>query len=225
MVYVYAVTDPFSEALAETGFANARLRTVTGGRLAAVVSDHDDAPLVASEDDLWTHERVVEELVAQRPALPMRFGSMLRDDGAVAAMLADRQAELISALRRVRGAVELGVRVAWEQPAKGAVVAGEASTAARGPGAAYLLGLSATRRRASALAERLDHSVASLAHARVQRLLAAPTLPVTAAYLVDRERVESFRRRIVALDAELPDAAIVCTGPWPPYSFARGDSR
>ena len=223
MVYLYAVTDPLGEPPAGTGLEEAPLRVVASGELTAVVSDRDEAPLIASEENLWAHEHVVEALMAQRPALPMRFGSVLADDLAVAEMLASRCEELAGALRRVSGAVELSVRVAWEPSEAAAGDAAAPSGAGHGPGAAYLLGLSSTRRRASALAERLDRSLAGLSRTRVRRLLASPTLPVSAAYLVDRERVEAFRGRIATLDAQLPDAEIVCTGPWPPYSFTEGE--
>jgi hypothetical protein len=42
---------------------------------------------------------------------------------------------------------------------------------------------------------------------------------LSAAYLVDRERVDSFRARVEELGEEIDGAAVVCTGPWPPYSF------
>ncbi|MDQ3850737.1 MAG: GvpL/GvpF family gas vesicle protein, partial [Actinomycetota bacterium] len=95
----------------------------------------------------------------------------------------------------------------------------DGSAGARGPGATYLLGLSRSRERAAALAERLDRSVAGLWRTRVQRLLTSPSLPVSAAYLVDRPGVEAFRSAIANLDAAVADAQIVCTGPWPAYSF------
>ena len=40
------------------------------------------------------------------------------------------------------------------------------------------------------------------------------------AYLVDRELVEDFTASLRRLDQQLRDVELVCTGPWPPYSFA-----
>jgi hypothetical protein len=219
MVYLYAVTEPLGDGPDGTGVEEAPLRVVTSGELAAVVSDRGDAPLAVSEDALWAHERVVEELMADRAVLPMRFGSSLRDDRAVQGMLAARCEELRAGLRRVRGAVELGVRAAWDPKA----AAGNGNRDV-GAGAEYLLGQSRSRQRARSLAERLDRSVAGLCRERVQRLLTSPSLPVSAAYLVDRAGVGAFREGIGALDAEIADAQIVCTGPWPPYSFTGAES-
>ncbi len=54
-----------------------------------------------------------------------------------------------------------------------------------------------------------------------RRLDADGEFPVREAYLVDRDRLESFARAIRALDEREPEIEMVCTGPWPPYSFAR----
>ena len=214
MNYVYAVLESMRAAPAEAGLDGSPLRLVDKGRLAAVVSDSSDAQLRASEQALWAHERVVESLMSDGAVLPMRFGSVLRDDEAVEAMLCERREGLTAALKRVSGAVELGVRAAWDPAAAAKGVA-----ASGAPGAAYLLGLARSRQRARALAERLDRAVDELCRTRVQRLLTSPSLPVSAAYLVERGGVDAFRDRLATLDAEVQEAQVICTGPWPPYSF------
>lgn len=225
MVYVYAVAEPGGDRPTGSGLEGSPLRVVATGELAAVVSDRADVRLPVSEEALWAHERVVERLMSDRAVLPMRFGSVLPDDAAVEAMLSARRAELLAGLRRVRGTVELGVRAAWEPEAEptGNPRPGEppveAGSAPAGPGASYLLGLARSRRRAHELSERLDRSVAGLFRERVRRLLVTPGLPVSGAYLVDPAHVEAFRTRVDALDAEVQDAEVVCSGPWPPYSF------
>ena len=44
--------------------------------------------------------------------------------------------------------------------------------------------------------------------------------PLRAAYLVGHDDVEGFVARVRELQDEHPELAILCTGPWPPYSFA-----
>ena len=39
------------------------------------------------------------------------------------------------------------------------------------------------------------------------------------AYLVPAEQVEEFREAVRRIQDEHPELTIVCTGPWPPYSF------
>jgi hypothetical protein len=51
------------------------------------------------------------------------------------------------------------------------------------------------------------------------RAPAPPPAILAAAYLVDRRKVEAFKRRVIDLAAARDDLSIVGTGPWPPYSF------
>jgi hypothetical protein len=48
---------------------------------------------------------------------------------------------------------------------------------------------------------------------------------INAAYLVARERIDEFVSRVAELDAQAPDAHVLCTGPWPPYSFSERGAR
>ena len=169
MPYVYAVTA------ARDAAPNPTLYAVRHGALAAVVADHE-APEPTPEA-LRRHETVVEGLMGDGPLLPMRFGSVSDD---VASLLAERHDELLAALERVRGAVELGVRT-------------ENGTATSGT--EYMM------RRLAVV--RAHEELAGLARASVR-----------GAYLVDEDAVEDFRARVDELDDDL-----VCTGPWPPYSF------
>jgi hypothetical protein len=41
-----------------------------------------------------------------------------------------------------------------------------------------------------------------------------------AAYLVERAAIDSFVAEVGRLQSLSPGLAILCTGPWPPYSFA-----
>jgi hypothetical protein len=106
------------------------------------------------------------------------------------------------------------VRAAWESAASG-----DLPTAESGDGAEYLMSRLAAQRRSRDLAARIDETLGALSRdSRVRGATAAST-PVRAAYLVDRERVDEFRLCVERLERELRGAEIVCTGPWPPYSF------
>ncbi len=53
-------------------------------------------------------------------------------------------------------------------------------------------------------------------------MLTRPTDPVIAAYLVDSDRTDEFVAGVRDLGTAIEDAELVCTGPWPPYSFVGG---
>ena len=43
---------------------------------------------------------------------------------------------------------------------------------------------------------------------------------IQSVYLVPRQDVAAFGEHVRRLEAAHPDLTIVCTGPWPPYTFA-----
>ncbi len=228
MIYLYAIADPDVALPEAPGFEDAPLRRLGEGPLVAVVSELEER-VEPSEATLWEHESVVEELIGTGTILPLRFGSTLADEGAVLALLRERENELADGLARVRGAVELGVRALWEPDdapelapaASGA--AGEAAAPAEteaGAGTTYLMRRLGHSRRSEALSERIHAPLERLARASTRRMLASPRALLTGAYLVDRGAVDDFRATAERLDEEIEEAAILCTGPWPPYSFA-----
>ncbi|MFL5901812.1 MAG: GvpL/GvpF family gas vesicle protein [Solirubrobacterales bacterium] len=223
MLHVYAIADSAQRTEA-VGLAGEELRTVGEGPF-AVASEHDRLSSLLSEDDLWTHERVVEELMDRATVLPMRFDGAVADEAALRRILDERREEFQSLLAGVRGAVELGVRAHFDDLAEeGDAGHGEdfggSDPGSPGPGTVYLLERAQDQRRAADFAARVHEPLAALS--RQSRQGAAGLKPglFKAAYLVDRVRVDAFRARIDVLDAELGSGRIVCTGPWPPYSFS-----
>jgi hypothetical protein len=177
----------------------------------AVVSRHQRLPEWRSLDALWLHERVVEALMAERAVLPMRFGTRLPDRNGVRAVLATRRESLLDALDRVRGRVELAVR-AIRLPAGAAAATGSIT------GVEYLRARLRSTRSAASLHQRL----AALAVATHRWPEHAPGELLRASYLVDQPAVVWFCHAVERLQDGHPEAALLCTGPWPPYSFIEG---
>jgi hypothetical protein len=163
------------------------------------------APAREGEPDaeaLWEREALLERLMEDRDLLPVRFGTVVADERAAVAAVAPRSEALARALDRVRGAVELSVRAVAER-------AGEAPPESGGE---YLRARVADERLARALHEPLA------ALARDSAILDGPEA-LRAAYLVDRGGVDVFVEAFRRLQREHSELSVVCTGPWPPYSF------
>ena len=163
-------------------------------------------------------------------ALPARFGTVMPDPEAVEETLARHHEAFAGGLRRVRGCVELGVRVMWQSEAgTGADGDEPAAPPIDAPGAsgrAYLAARLAEEqrrraavRRAAELAGALDETFRSCAADGTFRVLPSPKFVMTGAYLVPRDRAHEFRRRVEDAGAAHPDVRLLCTGPWPPYHF------
>jgi Gas vesicle synthesis protein GvpL/GvpF len=127
----------------------------------------------------------------------------VEDEAAAQRALEERREELVTSLDRVRGAVELAVRAHRREPDE---------TRSLRSGAEYM---HAKARRAEA-AGLLHDPLAFLARDSVVRQ--GPEL-LRAAYLVDRDAVDAFVGLVKRLEETHDDVQIVCTGPWPPYSF------
>lgn len=86
-------------------------------------------------------------------------------------------------------------------------------------GADYLYSLATTERRAKALARTLEGRLSPISRASRHRILTSPRMPVAGAYLVANAMMDGFMAELDRLEDETVEATIVCTGPWPPYSF------
>jgi len=219
VLYVYGISDS-PNAPPVLGLRDAALSVSGRGGLFAVWSEQEDSPFDADETALWEHERVVEALLEQGTVLPMRFGSSVPDREALAELLAERRADFELGLERVRGAVEIGVR---------ALIRGESSQLAPAlagadrPGTAYMLARLNDEKRSAAIAAHIHEPLIALSRASASRKTSLSG-DVNTAYLVAREDVGPFRATVEKLDDAVEYATIVCTGPWPPYSFTPGES-
>ncbi|MDQ6817598.1 MAG: GvpL/GvpF family gas vesicle protein, partial [Actinomycetota bacterium] len=206
---LYAIADADAAAVEGAGVGQAPLTALGTPGLVAVVAEQTGPLPMATEEALWEHERVIERLMARHAVLPARFGSVLRDRSHAQELLASRREQLEQALSLVRGAVELSLHAGWRAQATASAVSGTA----------YMLGRLAQLRRAHEIAAEL-HALDGLARASRRRVAQRPGAAVVAAYLVDRSLVGTFADKVKRLDQGLPDVDVVCTGPWPPYSFA-----
>jgi Gas vesicle synthesis protein GvpL/GvpF len=208
VIELYAITDYPGPPLPQV----AQLKLVPVDGLAAVCTPASDAEL--SPETLWRYEDVVETLMADRDLLPVRYGTRLEDEAAVARAVEERRDELAAALDQVRGAVELSVRVVATGTRTSSVAAAEASS-----GAEYLrlrAGVEASHDRA---ARAVDEPLSALARVSVESRPRPPEL-FRGAYLVERDAVERFAAEVARLQSLNTGLSILCTGPWPPYSFA-----
>jgi hypothetical protein len=75
------------------------------------------------------------------------------------------------------------------------------------------------RQQAESLATQIHQPLAQLAIESRKQVLRTPKLLLSAAYLVDREGAGAFEGQVEALRAAWPELRLLCTGPWPAYSF------
>jgi Gas vesicle synthesis protein GvpL/GvpF len=198
VIELYAITDDPTPP-------DPPLEAVRSDGLAVLYAPAETREVTA--ETLWHHEQVVEGLMAGREILPIRYGTLVPDPSAAAVAVATRRDELAASLERVRGAVELAVRVEISEP--------EAESTESGRD--YMTAKVGRLAKADLVHERLSPV------AREHVIRPGPEL-LRAAYLVDRAEVEHFVSVVRRLQESHPELDLLCTGPWPPYSFA-GDAQ
>jgi len=228
MIYVYAIIDAASAPAAAVsseirGLADAVLATRPIGSVAAVYTFHDLRQITPTPENLWRHEAVVESIMRNCDAvLPTRFDTLFFDERALDDILTRHADPLAAGLTRVRGCVELGLRVMWQPPPP---LPPSAQTS--DSGRAYMQARlederhrREVRHRADRTAAELHDRLAPLARDSTRRVLPTADVLMSSAYLVPRDAAEPFAAAARELSANNPELRLLCTGPWPPYHFA-----
>ncbi|HEX3559970.1 MAG TPA: GvpL/GvpF family gas vesicle protein [Pyrinomonadaceae bacterium] len=111
-MYVYCVGDGLSAELFGDlcGVGDVPVRLLVMGGLAAVVSEFAGEAVELSAGNVRAHNRVNARVLARSTPLPFRFGT-LAGEQRLAEYVAGNESTLLDALKRVRGCVEMGVKV------------------------------------------------------------------------------------------------------------------
>jgi hypothetical protein len=215
LIHAYLICEPetASSLPRRRGLGGARLRTARADGLVAVYSRH--RLLQTSPELVMAHQKVIEAVMANGTVLPLRFGNPLQSESQLVDAIATRHEELVRAIERVRGHVEIGLRVIapdLDQPSQ-ARLPGPPS------GRAYLLERAAKHRLAERAKREIHVPLTEMATAHVLASRVNPPTIVAASYLVSDDSIESFRGRAQQLATGVEEAQSFVTGPWPPYSF------
>ncbi|KOU78070.1 gas vesicle protein [Streptomyces sp. MMG1533] len=246
MRYVYAICRPFGAPLQSqlTGVAGDPPRLLNHHGLVAVVShvperDFAEKPLHAHLEDLdWltatarAHQGVIDALTVVTTPLPLRLGTVFRDDSGLRTMIEEREDDFRRTLDRLAGRVEWGVKVYAEPEPQTSESGRPAEKAASGRD--YL-----RQRRQSVRAHEDRWQQAEQFASRLHETLSvysedsrlhAPQNPalsgvsgqnvLNAAYLVPRSDSEEFVELVDRTKGEVPGMRVELTGPWAAYSFS-----
>ena len=245
--YVYAVCRPFGTPLQAqlAGVAGDPPRLLHHHGLVAVVSHvperlFGEVPLRRNLEDLeWlpgtgrAHQSVIAARTVVTTPLPLRLGTVFRDDSGVRVMIEAREEGFRRTLDRLQDRVEWGVKVYAETPAP-------ADPEPAGTPEKPVSGRDYLRQRrrrvrsheemwqqAEAFATQLHTTLSGRAEEARLHAPQNPTLSgasgqniLNAAYLVPRSESEEFVEMVDRTKGEVPGMRVELTGPWAAYSFA-----
>lgn len=234
MIYLYAIVDQPGTALPSlAGMEDVPLVEVIYQDLAGVCRtftfENTSDILSTKQANLWRHESILEALMTDHTVLPVCFGAVFASESDLLTILGDKYASFSANLGRVRGCVELSLRITWideQDLPPWASSPSQPEQPAEKSGKNYMLALQKARQREQALCAQIETQTGKFLPA-LNRLVIEkkskvsithnPTL--TAAYLLDAQKVPFFQQEVDQLVAAHSDFHFTLTGPWPAYSF------
>jgi hypothetical protein len=229
-LYVYCLSDEVTAGAVENevGVAGARPRLIEHAGISAVVSPLDDEKIAVTRENVLAHERVVRRVLTETTPLPFRFGTIV-SEARLTSYLDSQQGSLKAQLERVRGAVEMSVKIIWRPEAGGSEAAGgggEEEASEAGSGTRFLLekrrellGEGALKERAEEVSAWLGRTVEGLVRESSVSLRPSENLILAASHLVERSLLADYRRALGCAKTERPELHFLTSGAWPPYSF------
>jgi hypothetical protein len=205
----------------------APVRALDAAGVSAWVSDTPNASMSPSVARARVHDDVVRDAMARATPVPARFGQVLADDAALAQWIDERRESLVESLARVRGCVEMSVRI---------LLAGHDAAPGQAPresGSAYLRWVrerQQTRQSVTDQAEFLRRGVArAVEEAGVVREVRWATVApgarsLEAAHLVPRDLVARHREVVRSAVERDHRMKVMVSGPWAPYTFCAAGS-
>jgi hypothetical protein len=225
--YLYCVIPAGYEPPPATvvGVELAPVRALSSGALDAWVSTVPEASIPPTLANVRAHDVVVRAAMSRATPVPARLGQVTAHDDDLQRWMRDRRDALIRSSERVRGCVEMTVRVLLRggSASGGARECGEAP---RDSGRVYLDWLRARQqalRDRESQARELHEEIARMTSGVVRETTgvsvnaAAPLLEV--AHLVRRDMVARHREIVRAVVEGRWGLRLMLTGPWAPYSF------
>lgn len=251
-LYAYCLSNEVTTQMIEAvaGVAGASPVLIEHEGLGVVVSRYQGEAVKVTRENVLAHERVIQRVLTATTPLPFRFGTLV-NEARLRNYLALQSSALDAQLKRVRGSVEMSVKLIQNREAfEGATVeqhltvSNEGHSAAdhsaeeksaeskisnhpvSGAGTAYLetkrrafVGDELRQERAEELAGWLTARLASVVRESEVSVRPQGALFVTAAFLVERVRLEEYRARLREAENERREIHFLTSGPWPPYSF------
>jgi len=222
--YLYCVIPAGCEppAASRRGVDSAVVREVRTGEMSAWVSDVPDVVMSPSVARARAHDDVVRDAMARATPVPARFGQVLPGDADLIRLLTERRGSLLDSLARVRGCVEMTVRI---------LLAGRTDDprpAPRESGSAYLRWVREKQQARQSITDQAEFLRAALARA-VEELgvvrdarwttVTPGARSLEVAHLVPRELIARHREVVRATVERDNRMKVMLSGPWAPYTF------
>ena len=251
-LYIYCVmnkteTKGPKAKKSKPGIKNQQIYEIGYKDLSAVVSNFPLDQLKANMDDVIAHQKVVENvrMKAGTTILPVRFGTILKNQEEVTNLLSKSYNEYKSKLSKLSGKDEFGLKVlitnTTREKLKELVEAESkeikkmkdniSSLSDNSSGSTYLLKLNLEDAIKNGISKKIETLANEIHQPFVQiseeyNLLKADIeqIILNAAYLVNQNNATAFKSNFQKLKKAYGSVGLILhmSGPWAPYSFLEG---
>jgi hypothetical protein len=117
-IFLYAVVPSDVEATADAqgvGDPPGKVTVVTHRDIGALISEVSVEGPLGHPDELRAYQRLLDGTAEVAPVLPVRFGAVLADEGAVVDLLAAHHDDFRAALNELEGRIEFTVRARYQE--------------------------------------------------------------------------------------------------------------
>ena len=225
-VYCLAEGDAVFDDL-DFGILGAPVRAMEVNGFSVLLSQLDVDSVPVTRQNALAHAAVVRSILGRTTPLPFRFGTVVTDQQ-LRNYLAAKKPAIETKFGQVRGCVEMGVKIIWQNSQREQPDEPESDhDDNRGVGTTFLehrqrqlLGDEHDAAKAAEISAWLHESVADLIKEEQVTLRPAARLVLSAAHLVERVNIARYRQKVAQTCQKRPELHFLLSGPWPPYSFA-----
>ena len=239
---IYAILDTDKDlGLDLKGLDDSYVYTLTCKDISAAVSDIDKGNLKVNEECAVAYGKIIENMMREYTLLPMRFGTLVKEDREVIAILEKYYDGFIDNLRQIKGKLEYGLKVLLDIKEAGFEINSSSETKdsksfdrlkGGSPYKKYLLEKlrehkfeEALMGKVGRIIEDIHNPLKELSSLSKFKKMATKRIILDAAYLVEKKKKDVFIQRFKGLCKRHQKLKFLLTGPWPPYNFASLDSR
>lgn len=224
-IYLYCIVN-CKDGSAKTNIMNDNLLSITYNDIMLIGEKSTKESLEVNLENLKRHERVVE-MYMQDTVLPIRFNTFVDSIDTAKKYIKNNYNNIMQNFKFLNNRVEMGLKVFWNLDAiKGKIGFNKEETLEVYNGKDYIKKILSKhifeerlRNEAQKIALYFRDKLESCIYDFREKLLLTEKMPLNAAYLVEKDKTETFINIIEDIKKENKDLVIISSGPWPPYNF------
>lgn len=200
--------------------------------IAAVVSNVPKSSWQPTRKNIQKHQKIISQVQDIFELLPLRFGTVFKDSSEIKKILENNYQDMQSLFSKIRGRVELGLRVFWNHEAFLKEVGSRRIEKLKTEYKAkkkdrYMIALEAGKIIEAKVLQKRDEYIreifkplSALADDSVLNPVTGEKMVFNGAFLVKKQSIINFDKAVYDLINKYRDKFFFkYSGPWPPYNF------